>query len=121
MKGEAKGAVSSLNPVTEIMKDEAKGAVSSLNPVTEIMKDEAKGAVSSLNPRPMAAAAAAKEKGPSHSRCILRVVPLSPTMHNILGVPGVSYTKAIKKVWGYIYLNNSRNKQITRKFTKMNI
>lgn len=91
------------------------------NAVTEIMKDEAKGAVSSLNPRPMAAAAAAKEKGPSHSRCILRVVPLSPTMHNILGVPGVSYTKAIKKVWGYIYLNNSRNKQITRKFTKMNI
>lgn len=70
-------------------------------------KAAAKGAAAeSPNPRRSAAAAAKEKTATTRSTGILKVVPVSPAMRSFLGVPEISRTEAIKKIWEYIKLND---------------
>lgn len=64
--------------------------------------------VPSPNPRgPMAAAAKGKAaSSSSRTSGILKVMPVSPAMRSFLGVPEISRTEAVKKIWEYIKLND---------------
>ncbi|KAJ0770403.1 putative transcription regulator SWI/SNF-BAF60b family [Helianthus annuus] len=53
-----------------------------------------------------ATATAAKRGRPAG---ILKVVPVSPSLGEFLGVSQVSRTEAVKKVWEYIKQNNLQN------------
>ncbi|KAJ8650623.1 hypothetical protein MRB53_003646 [Persea americana] len=73
-------------------------------------KAAAKGAAAdSPNPRRSAAAAAKEKTATTRSTGILKVVPVSPAMRSFLGVPEISRTEAIKKIWEYIKLNDLQN------------
>ncbi|KAM7472410.1 hypothetical protein LguiA_010593 [Lonicera macranthoides] len=40
---------------------------------------------------------------------ILKLSPVSPALHDFLGVPEISRTDAVKKTWEYIKLHNLQN------------
>ncbi|OVA13096.1 SWIB/MDM2 domain [Macleaya cordata] len=61
---------------------------------------------SSLNPSAAAAPPAPKQSRPTG---ILKVTPVSPALRKFLGVPEVSRTDAVKKIWEYIKSNNLQN------------
>ncbi|KAI7732445.1 hypothetical protein M8C21_010793 [Ambrosia artemisiifolia] len=71
-----------------------------------LMAAAATSAATTTTTTTAAAAAAAKRGRPAG---ILKVVPVSPALGEFLGVPEVSRTEAIKKVWAYIKQNNLQN------------
>ncbi|KAF8408794.1 hypothetical protein HHK36_004863 [Tetracentron sinense] len=55
---------------------------------------------------PTASAAATKPRILSRPNGIMKAVAVSPALRKFLGVPEVSRTDAVKKIWEYIKLNN---------------
>ncbi|KAL7234006.1 hypothetical protein ACSBR1_017581 [Camellia fascicularis] len=47
-----------------------------------------------------------KSSGPRKPTGIQKVSPISPALHHFLGVPEVTRTDAVKKIWDYIRLHN---------------
>ncbi|XP_077238865.1 SWIB/MDM2 domain superfamily protein [Tasmannia lanceolata] len=67
------------------------------------------GAKANPNPRSASMAATTKAKTTTRPNGILKSVPVSPAMRKFLGVPEISRTEAVKKIWEYIKLNDLQN------------
>ncbi|CAL5330985.1 unnamed protein product [Camellia sinensis] len=50
-----------------------------------------------------------KSSEPRKPTGIQKVSPISPALHHFLGVPEVTRTDAVKKIWDYIRLHNLQN------------
>ncbi|KAL2348748.1 hypothetical protein Fmac_002748 [Flemingia macrophylla] len=74
------------------------------------MAAAAKSAAKKAAPSAGGAAAAAKKTVPTRTNAgIQKVVPVSSELGNFLGIPQVSRTDAVKKVWEYIKMQNLQN------------
>lgn len=51
------------------------------------------------------AGATGKAKGGSNSGGLMKALPVSPAMKKFLGVPEISRSEAVKKIWDYIKLH----------------
>ncbi|CAA7403922.1 unnamed protein product [Spirodela intermedia] len=50
-----------------------------------------------------------KAKGGSNAGGLMKALPVSPAMKKFLGVPEISRSEAVKKIWDYIKLHELQN------------
>ncbi|KAF5946555.1 protein TRI1 [Camellia sinensis] len=60
-------------------------------------------------PKPKAVSKSSSSSKMARPTGILKLAPVSPALHQFLGVPEAARTDAVKKTWDYIKLHNLQN------------